>query len=77
MGGWGWGWVVGLAGNKATQPSLAGAWAELGNKKSVDIYNELFFIVHTYFLTSLLRTPLCFSKIDRTRDIRQLNQKGI
>ena len=24
-------WVVGLAENKATQPSLAGAWAELGN----------------------------------------------
>ena len=23
--------VVGLAENKATQPSLAGAWAELGN----------------------------------------------
>ena len=23
--------VVGLAGNKATQPSLAGAWAGLGN----------------------------------------------
>ena len=57
--------------------SLAGAWAELGNKKSVDIYNELFFIVHTYFLTSLLRTPLCFSKIDRTRDIRHFNQKSI
>ena len=25
--------VVGLAENKATQPSLAGAWAELGNNK--------------------------------------------
>ena len=32
MGRWGgWGWVVGLAENKATQPSLAGALAELGN----------------------------------------------
>ena len=30
MGGGGVG-VVGLAENKATQPSLAGAWAELGN----------------------------------------------
>ena len=27
----GWVGVVGLAENKATQPSVAGAWAELGN----------------------------------------------
>ena len=26
----GWEWVGGLAENKATQPSLAGAWAKLG-----------------------------------------------
>ena len=26
----GWGGAVGLAENKGTQPSLAGAWAELG-----------------------------------------------
>ena len=31
VGGGGGGWVVGLAENIATQPSLAGAWAELGN----------------------------------------------
>ena len=30
------GWVVGLAENIATQPSLAGAWAELG--KSLSAY---------------------------------------
>ena len=27
--------MVGLAGNKATQPSLAGAWAELGKISTV------------------------------------------
>ena len=35
----GWGGVgagaVGLAENKATQPSLAGAWAELGNIRGI------------------------------------------
>ena len=31
----GWGWLVGLAENKATQPSLAGAWTELGNEEMI------------------------------------------
>ena len=36
----GGGGVVGLAENIATQPSLAGAWAELGNLKLFDMYNR-------------------------------------
>ena len=31
----GWVGLVGLAENKATQPSLAGAWTELGNEEMI------------------------------------------
>ena len=42
-GGWGSGLVGvdGLAENRATQPSLAGTWAELGNKDCL-CYNDNF-----------------------------------
>ena len=39
--GVGVGWVVGLAENKATQPSLAGAWAELGNNLRFNLFPDL------------------------------------
>ena len=37
LGGRRWEWEVGLAENKATQPSFAGAGAELGNIKAKNI----------------------------------------
>ena len=36
----GGGGVVGLAENKATQPGLAGAWAELGNIMIYTVYSN-------------------------------------
>ena len=33
--------MVGLAENKATQPSLAGAWAELGNYAMIAMFSKL------------------------------------
>ena len=37
--------MVGLAENKATQPSLAGALAELGNKRSLTSNLKFIFVV--------------------------------
>ena len=41
--------MVGLAENKATQPSLAGAWAELGKKKCIQISGHPVGWVHDLF----------------------------
>ena len=48
--------VVGLAENKATQPSLAGAWAELGN----------IFKIYTKWAVGI-STPLGSQEIQKTK----------
>ena len=45
--------VVGLAENIATQPSLAGAWAELGNRTNVQMEQMSEFNNQTYFYLNL------------------------
>ena len=58
--------VVGLAENKATQPSLAGAWAELGNSCLV-----LFNPHHTIILKYVRFSKLMKNVVEMSDIIRQ------